>query len=65
MGLLDSKDAIVRNRAYDAINQILEKYKDVAEKEMNSILETKRNIDALRNYERPDAARHLGDDIAS
>jgi oligoendopeptidase F len=63
MGLLSSKNKDVRDSAFSAINEILQQFAEVAENEMNSILETKKVNDELRGYLRPDSARHLGDDI--
>ena len=63
LGLLQSKDKSVRDTAAGAINEILAEYGDIAEFELNSVLEDKKDNDNLRSYDRPDAARHLNDDI--
>ncbi len=55
----------VRREANEAINDILKKYEDIAEAEINSILLDKKYDDELRKYNRPDAERHLSDDIKS
>lgn len=65
MGVLDDQNEEIRKSAYDGINTILLKYRDVAEKEINSILEYKKNIDEMRGLARPDTSRHLSDDIES
>jgi oligoendopeptidase F len=61
--LIDSKDKIVRDSAAKAFNEILKKYLQVAEAEINSILENKKVDDELRGIKRPDEARHIVDDI--
>ena len=53
----------VRDGAAKEINDILLKHLDVAESEINSILENKKVTDELRKFERPDSARHISDDI--
>jgi oligoendopeptidase F len=63
MSLMKSRDKEVRGRAAKAFNEILDKYVDVAENEINSILANKKVDDELRGFERPDSSRHLGDDI--
>ncbi len=63
MSLLDSKQKKVRDAAAKAINSILAEFTEVAEAELNSILQTKKVNDELRGFKRPDAARHLSDDI--
>lgn len=61
--LLYRQDKKVRDQAAAAINEILEKYSDTAENELNSILANKKINDELRHFPRPDSARHLSDDI--
>ena len=63
LGLLASKNKQIRDEAARAFNSILIKYKDVAEHELNAILENKKVDDKLRGFSRPDEERHLGDDI--
>ncbi len=63
--LLASTDENVRDDAAAHINNVLEKYVDVAEMEINSILEYKKLTDEVRGYERPDQARHLSDWVSS
>ena len=54
-----------RDTATQHINEILKKLEDVAENEINSILQDKKINDELRGYARPDQERHLSDDIDS
>lgn len=63
--LLSDKNQRIRDSAAEAFNDILKKYVDVAEAEINAILGNKKVDDELRKLPRPDAARHLGDDIES
>jgi oligoendopeptidase F len=60
---LNDRSKKVRDSAADAFNSILEKYSDVAEMEINSILQTKKINDEIRKMNRPDLGRHLSDDI--
>lgn len=62
-GLLSNKNKKVRDSAGKAINDILKCLVDVAENEFNAILETAKVGNELRGYDRPDAPRHLKDDI--
>jgi len=59
----DSKDKKVRDSAAKALNDIFSVSADIAEAELNSILENKKVEDELRGYSRPDEARYLHDDI--
>lgn len=61
--LMSWNDEEVRKQAYDITNSIFLKHRDVAEKEINSILEYKKNMDEIRGYDRPDSSRHIEDDI--
>ena len=63
MGLIDSTDKAVRDTAAVALNDILEKNAEIAEHEINSILQNKYNDDLLRSFDRPDQDRHISDDI--
>ncbi len=63
--LMAHQDKKIRDQASHAFNEILAKYVDVAEAEMNAILKNKKISDELRGYSRPDSARHLHDDIDS
>lgn len=61
--LTNNSDKSIRDCAAKAFNDILEKYSDVAEAEINSILADKKNTDELRGFLRPDESRHISDDI--
>lgn len=61
--LTKSQDKSVRNSAADITSEIFSKHIDVAENEMNSILQDKKINDELRGYVRPDQSRHVRDDI--
>ncbi len=63
MSLIDSKQKSVRDGAAAALNDILAHYAEIAEHEINSILQDKKDNDALRGFTRPDQARHISDDI--
>ncbi|MCK9393925.1 M3 family metallopeptidase, partial [bacterium] len=65
MTLISSKKKKVRDSAAKGLNEILEKHSDVAEHEINSILQDKKVNDELRGFDRPDAARHISDGIES
>lgn len=65
IGLMNSKRRRVRDTAAAAFNSILEKNVDVAEAEINSVLQNKKVDDELRGTSRPDVLRHLADDIES
>jgi len=64
--ILESTDNInkkVRDSAAVALNDIFSKYVPAAEYELNSVLHNKKVSDELRGFTRPDASRHLSDDI--
>jgi len=63
MSLMNDKNKKVRDKAAKLFNEILKDYVEVAEHELNSILMNKKIDDELRNFKRPDEARHLFDDI--
>ncbi len=63
LDLLNSSDKKIRDDAARAFNEILDQYKEVAEAEMNAILENKKVDDELRGVDRPDVLRHVADDI--
>jgi oligoendopeptidase F len=63
--LTHNQNKDIRERAIKSFNKIIEKYEDVAENEINAILEHKKTNDKIRNYERPDKSRHIEDDIES
>jgi oligoendopeptidase F len=64
-GLMNHKSKKVRNSAAKAFNDVLQQNVDVAEAEINSVLANKKIDDEIRNTPRPDALRHLADDIES
>lgn len=61
--MIDTRNVAVRDSAFEALLKIRERWAPLAENEINSILEYKRNSDQLRGYEIPEASRHLADDI--
>ncbi|MBI5004942.1 MAG: M3 family oligoendopeptidase [Candidatus Lloydbacteria bacterium] len=63
LSLTSSVQKPVRDEAASHIHEILSKHADVAEAEINSILETKKISDDLRGVKRPDESRHVSDDI--
>jgi oligoendopeptidase F len=63
--LMNSRDRRVRDAAARAFNNVLQKYVEVAEAELNSVLADKKVDDELRGLSRPDLRRHLSDDIDS
>lgn len=63
LGLMNSQKKSVRDSAAYAFNKILEKHLDVAEHEINSVLQNKKINDELRHFDRPDEERHISDDI--
>lgn len=65
LNMVEDRDEKVREVAAIALNEILSMYSEVAEAEMNAILANKKVNDELRNYSRPDASRHLDDDISA
>ncbi len=67
ISLLQSQMADVNKKTRDTaavkFNEIMEKYSDVAEHELNAVLQNKKVDDQLRKFPRPDSSRHLGDDM--
>ena len=63
--LVTDQNKIVRDTAVKAFNDVLVSHLDVAEYEINSILNDKKVNDELRGIKRPDLIRHLSDDIDS
>lgn len=63
--LVSHQDKKIRDSATLAFNDIVAKYADTAEAELNAILQNKKVRDELRHFDRPDASRHLSDDINS
>lgn len=65
LSLINSKKKKVRDAAALQLNDVFDKYKEVAEAEMNAIMANKKIDDELRGMKRPDFSRHLSDDIES
>lgn len=65
LSLIDSTNKNVRDKAAETLNDIFKKNVDVAEAEINSVLQNKKIDDELRKMPRPDLARHVADDIDS
>lgn len=65
MNVLSSLDESKRDKAAQKLNEVLEKYLPVAEKEINSILDYKHRVDDLRGYDRPDRSAFIRDSIDS
>src|SRR3972149_4871067 len=65
LGLMNNKNKGVRDSAAKSFNEILEKHVEVAEHELNSVLQNKKINDELRKYQRADESRHISDDIDS
>lgn len=64
-GYLNSQNKKVRDYASKTFNEINSKYAEIAEFEINSILESKKISDDYRKVPRPDLTRHISDDIES
>ncbi len=62
---LNSTNKKVRDYASREFNKINSKYAEIAEFEINSILESKKISDDYRHIPRPDLTRHISDDIDS
>jgi len=61
--LVDHPKFYIAKKAGTAFTTIVDSLADVAESELNSILEDKLVEDNIRHYKRSDSARHLSDDI--
>lgn len=61
----DAAEKNVRAEAAKAFSDILAKHSDLAQAEMNSVLEYRKVDDSLRGFNRPDEYRHIGDDLES
>jgi oligoendopeptidase F len=62
---ISSRNKKVRDEAVRQFNDFLTDYLQTGEAEMNAILGNKKVNDELRHYDRPDASRHLSDDVES
>ncbi len=65
VGLMNSRNKRVRDSAAQAFNDVLQKNVEVAEAELNSVLQNKKIDDELRSSPRPDTLRHVADDLES
>lgn len=63
LSLAGDDSAKVRKSAGLAVQDILEKQADVAEAEMNAVLQYQKVSDELRGRTRPDQGRHITDDL--
>lgn len=63
--LMNNKSKAIRDAAVQKFNAILVKHSDLAEKELNAVLYTKKVGATLRKYKRADLGQHLADDIDS
>ncbi|MDR0607461.1 MAG: hypothetical protein LBG52_03760 [Candidatus Peribacteria bacterium] len=61
--LCSDPDEEKRKRATAGVNKILAPLTPIAENELNSVLEYKKEVDQLRNFSFPEEARCLSDDI--
>lgn len=62
---LSDRNKKIREHASKEFNRINERYLEIAEFEINSILEAKKISDEYRKIPRPDLPRHISDDIDS
>lgn len=62
---ISDPDKVQRDQAAEVVNQLLAEHADMATAELNAVLAYKKTNDQLRNYDRPDASRHLSDDLPS
>ena len=60
---LNSQNKKVRDYAAKEYNKVNIRYAEIAEFEMNSILENEKMVDEYRKIPRPDTIRHISDDI--
>ncbi len=65
LSLSSHQDKKVRDKAAKHIHAIMSEIAPIAVEEMNAILQYKKTTDQLRKFARPDASRHLSDDIDS
>ncbi len=62
---LDSQNKKIRDYAAKEQNRVNSRYVEIAEFEINSVLEDKKVSDDYRKIPRPDLTRHIADDIES
>ena len=60
---LSSTKKEIRDKAAKEFNKINKKYLEIAEYEMNSLLESKQASDKYRGLKRPDLRRHISTDV--
>lgn len=65
LSLTNSPNKKVRDQAAGHVHSLTAQYAPVAAEEMNALLSYKKMTDELRGFDRPDASRHLADDIDS
>ncbi len=63
--MINDPDKKTRDSAALAMNEVLSRWVDVGEAEMNAILNDKKVNDELRGMKRPDEGRHVSDDVSS
>jgi oligoendopeptidase F len=61
--MMNSQQKKVRDSAAAAFNDILAKYEDIAEAEINAVITDKKINDQIRKVPRPDITRHISDDM--
>ncbi len=65
LSLTQNPNKQIRDTAGKLVNEILERYSEVAESEINAILMNAKINSELRKFSRPDEPRHLTDDIST
>ena len=64
-GMINRQKKEVRDSAAKALNEILAKYADIAESEINAVLLDKKINDELRGFSEPEESRLIADDISA
>lgn len=62
---ITNREKSVRDSASEDVEQMLDSISDIAEHELNNVLRFKKIQDEIRGFMRPDASRHMEDDIDS
>lgn len=57
-------DKKIRDKAGQAVNEVLQAWAPVAEQEINAVLEYKKSIDQIRGADEPETLRLVSDDIS-
>lgn len=65
LSLLENSDKKIREDSAQKLNEIFDKYIDVAEFELNALLEDKKINDGLKGAKRPDEFRNVENDLES